>query len=339
MGLKRVVNKADRGLERVRHLGRALRRLQELSAVVNRSESVRSSDVLLFCTLRNERARLPYFLSYYRQLGISHFFFVDNASDDGSAEFLCDQQDCSVWTTPASYKRARYGMDWINALLTRFAHRHWVLVVDVDEFFVYPYMETRPLPALTDWLAGCRHASFGTLLLDMYAATPIADTPYVEGTDPFETLAWFDAANYSFDRNGKYRDLWIQGGPRQRVFFPDEPAHGPALNKVPLVHWKRGWVYRSSTHTLMPRGLNKVYETRGGERACGVLLHAKFMKTFSDKAAEERARKQHYAASREYRVYNDRMGEALTLKTPASTRYRGWRQLEHMGLISSGSWA
>ena len=123
------------------------------------------------------------------------------------------------------------------------------------------------------------------------------------------------------------------------MFFREDPESAPALNKVPLAHWKFGMVYRSSTHTLMPRGLNQVYNETGGERACGALLHAKFLDLFGAKAAEEIRRGQHYAGSREYRIYDEKMTDGLAMWTPCSTRYKDWRQLEELGLLSSGSWA
>ena len=55
-----------------------------MTAIANRTGAIRSDSILLLCTLRNERIRLPYFLRYYRDLGINHFLFVDNGSDDGS---------------------------------------------------------------------------------------------------------------------------------------------------------------------------------------------------------------------------------------------------------------
>ncbi|NNU78976.1 glycosyltransferase family 2 protein [Halovulum dunhuangense] len=339
MGVVRRVNRLRLCAERVALFLLGLNSLRDLAPVRDRTGRIRPRDTLLFCTLRNERIRLPHFLDYYRKLGVQHFLFVDNGSSDGTGDYLAGQADVSVWRTSASYKRARYGMDWMNGLLNRHGRGHWCLTVDADEFFVYPHMHTRPLQALTEWLDGCHRRSFGTMLLDMYADRPIAETRYQEGQDPFEILSWFDAANYSVDRNGKYRDLWIQGGPRQRVFFADRPELGPALNKVPLVNWRFGMVYRSSTHNLLPRGLNQVYDDRGGERACGVLLHAKFLDLFGAKAREEIARGQHYAASREYRVYEDKLTQGLSMWTPASTRYRDWRQLEDLGLLSSGSWA
>src|SRR5690606_4966848 len=131
-------------LRRKRLLGRAMLRSRDLRPVALRNDAVRSGGILLFCTLRNERIRLPWFLSYYRDLGISHFFFVDNDSDDGSRDYLAGQPDVSLWTTKASYKNSRFGMDWLTALLRRYGHGHWCLTVDVDEFLIYPFCETRP---------------------------------------------------------------------------------------------------------------------------------------------------------------------------------------------------
>lgn len=326
-------------LARKRWRLRALRKGRDLAVVVDRSDLVRRGDVLLFCTLRNERIRLPYFLRYYRDLGVRHFFFVDNGSDDGSRDYLQAQPDASVWTTTASYKRARFGVDWLNALQMRHAHGHWTLVVDPDEFFVYPFCDTRPIPALTDWLDACSIRSFGAMLLDMYPKGPISAQPYREGQDPIEIACWFDAGNYMVTRNERFGNLWIQGGPRARVFFPDAPQDAPALNKVPLVKWHRDYVYVSSTHMLLPRSLNRVYDEWGGEKTSGCLLHAKFLHMFAAKAQEETGRRQHYGASREYLAYEAGLAQMDDLWCKWSEKYINWRQLEILGLMSKGNWA
>ena len=90
---------------------------------------------------------------------------------------------------------------------------------------------------------------------------------------------------------------------------------------------------------LLPRGLNRVYDEWGGEKPAGALMHAKFLDTFADKAREEMQRRQHYAASREYAVYEARLRDERDLWCAGSARFEGWRQLEEMGLISPGSWA
>jgi hypothetical protein len=326
-------------LKRRHALFRAFRKRHELESVTDRTRAIAPGDVLAFSTLRNERLRLPYFLKYYRAMGITHFLMVDNGSDDGSSAYLEAQPDVSLWSTTASYKAARFGVDWLNWLAARHGHDHWALTVDVDEFFVYPFCDTRPIQALTDWLDTSGMRAFGAMLLDMYPKGPLAEHPYAEGQDPFEIAAWFDSGNYTVSRNARMGNLWIQGGPRARMFFADTPGQAPALNKIPLVRWDRRFAYVSSTHALLPRGLNLVYDELGGEKASGCLLHAKFLDTLGAKAAEELQRRQHYADSREYRAYARELKDSPDLWCKWSEKFINWRQLEILGLMSKGNWA
>ncbi len=323
--------------QRRRRRLRAVRKGRQLLEIRNRSARCGKNDIFLFATVHNENGRLPYFLNYYRNIGVQHFFIIDNNSDDGSREFLLQQPDVSIWHTTESYKRANFGMDWINNLLRKYARGHWSVVVDVDEFLIYPYCDTRPLAALTDWLDASGVQSFGAMLLDMYPNGPLHEQRYFKGQNPFEVLTHFDAGNYSQRLNEKYGNLWIQGGPRQRVFFQSNPGQAPALNKIPLIKWKRGNVFVSSTHTLLPRGLNKTYEDWGGEKISGLLLHAKFLPDIQQKAVRELRRKQHYAGGREYRAYGG-VTEGSALHHEHSTPYTGWRDLEDRGLMSVGGW-
>jgi len=192
----------------------------------------------------------------------------------------------------------------------KYAHGHWALTVDPDEFLIYPFCDTRPLRALTDWLDASSIKSFSAMLLDMYPKGKLSDQPYQPGQDPLEIACWFDSGNYTISRNSRFGNLWIQGGPRSRVFFPDAPEKAPALNKTPLVKWDKRYVYASSTHMLLPRGLNLVYDEWGGEKA-----------------------------SVEYKAYAARMENEPQLWCKWSEKYINWRQLEILGLMSKGNWA
>jgi len=326
-------------LRRKRAKVRAFRKHFSLRPVSDRTVQIRPGDVLLFSTLRDEYVRLPYFLQYYRDLGIAHFLIVDNDSSDGGTEYLARQPDVSLWTTKASYKRSRFGVDWLNWLQSRHGHGHWTLVVDPDEFLVYPFCDTRPIRALTDWLDSSAVKSFGAMLLDMYPKGRLDAVPYRAGQNPMEIAAWFDPGNYMIAKNRLYGNLWIQGGPRARVFFADRPKKAPALNKTPLVRWDRRYAYDSSTHMLLPRGLNLTYDAWGGEKASGILLHAKFLDTFTAKAEEELRRGQHYSGSVEYKAYAAHVRENPELWCKWSEKYINWRQLEILGLMSKGNWA
>lgn len=334
-----AIEKYGLRLERKRRLIRAFRRgRQDLRPVHDRTRCIKRNDILLFATIRNEAIRLPFFLDYYRELGVDHFIFVDNGSSDRGAAYLAEQPDISIWHSDASYKRAGYGVHWVNHLMGKYARGHWCLVVDVDEFFVYPHCDTRPLRALTDWLDAGKIRSFGTMLLDLYPDKAIEKTAYAAGENPIQSAPFFDSGNYMTTLNKRYENLWIQGGSRQRVFFPDKPQNGPALNKIPLVKWSKGNVFVSSTHTLLPRSLNRVYDRKGGQNVCGILLHTKFLEMFDAKVREEGARKQHYAASREYEIYLQKQKTQLAFFTPHSLKYQGWQQLEKLGLMHRAGW-
>lgn len=324
--------------KRRRLLLRALRKRHQLDRVIDRTGQVEPDQILLFATLRNEVERLPFFLAHYRRLGVQHFFFVDNASTDGTTALLREQPDVSLWSSASSYKLSRFGMDWLTALMMRHGHGHWCVTVDADELLIYPHWETRPLPALTQWLDGQGRASFGAMMLDLYPKGPVDQAGYQPGQDPTDVLNWFDSGNYVMRRQEPLRNLWIQGGVRARCFFSADPRRAPTLGKLPLVKWNRRFAWVSSTHSILPRRLNETYDQTGAEETSGLLLHTKFLNSIVVKSAEEQGRQQHFANSTLYDSYYKALQQAPDLWCTRSTRYQGWRHLEALGLMSRGGW-
>lgn len=323
---------------RQRLLWRAWRKRGELAPVRDQTAQIGAGEVLCFLCVRNEAFRLPHFLRHHRALGVQHFLTVDNASTDGTTELLRDQPDVSLWQTSASYKSSRFGMDWLTWLMMRHGHGHWCLTLDADELLIYPYWQTRPLPALTGWLEAQGRDSLGALTVDMYPEGPVSEGQTGPEDDPIRHLAWFDAGNYLTQVQPRMRNLWVQGGARARVFFADQPRRAPTLNKTPLVLWHWRYAYVNSTHALLPPRLNEVYATDGGELTSGVLLHTKFLPGITERSAEEKARGEHFGNAAQYAAYYDHLSANPVLHTQASTRYIGWRQLEALGLMSRGGW-
>ncbi|MEM8840795.1 MAG: glycosyltransferase family 2 protein [Pseudomonadota bacterium] len=333
---RRQETRLSRGVERRRLRLRAWRHGRALDLVQDNLARMDEGPVLI-STIRNEAVRLPYFLRYYRELGVAHFLIVDNGSTDATRALLTGAPDVSIWQTQASYRASNFGADWVNHLLSRYCVDRWILCVDPDELLIYPYCDTRGLPALTRWLDQNGRVSLGALMLDMYGAGPASATPYGAGEDPLLAAPWFDAGNYLSERHIRYHNLWIQGGPRQRVVFAEDPENAPALNKTPLVKWGAGTVFVTSTHNLLPQRYNHNYARDGGAWTSGALLHFKFLDTLSGKVAEEMHRKEHYLAGAEYRTYADR-GLDQSFWTRHSSRYEGWQQLAALGVIARGGW-
>ncbi len=323
-----------RRLIRKRLLWRAFRKRRELSIVADNLRAIRSSDVLCFTTVRNESARLPFFLEHYRALGVGHFFIVDNGSEDGSADLLRNQQDVTLYRTTASYRASRFGVDWLNWLKWRYANGHWCVVADADELLIYPDWQTRGLGELTNQLQGKGHRMMGALMLDLYPKGPPDAQDYAPGQDPTEVLRWFDAFGYWAQRQRKLGNLWVQGGPRARLFFADRPEKSPTLNKIPLVYWKRGYAFVNSTHSALPSHLNDVWTAP----ISGVLLHTKFLNGVAERARLEQQRDEHFQVGAAYADYYEALTRNPDFWFDGSVAYTGWQQLVDLGLMQDPNW-
>lgn len=309
--------------------GRRLRIVQDNTAIIG------AQDILLFCTLRNELTRIPFFIQYYRDLGVDHFLFVDNGSTDGFQDYVKGMADVSVWYTDDSYRASNFGMHWLNFLLDRYGSNHWCLTCDPDEFLVYPRNESRNLHELARHLQQTGKKSLFALMLDMYD-TDIVSADYHSGTRPWEVCPYFDQSGYTAKLDPWLQNIHVQGGVRQRVFYSEEVSKAPALNKVPLVKWRGYYSYLSSMHCLLPRSPNKVYSAHD---VTGCLLHFKFISLIAEKSEEEMNRGEHYDNSSEYRKYHNAVGASQHLHDPGvSVSYDGWQQLVKLGLMSPAEW-
>jgi hypothetical protein len=338
-GAKRIAGSAGRSVaqyqEHRKCLREASRHRKDLKLVQDNLRSIGAEDVILVCCLRNELIRLPFFLDYYRDLGVDHFLLIDNDSTDGFMDWIRTFDDCSVWNTKASYLGSNFGMHWCNYVLSRYGNGHLCLTVDPDEFLVYPHMTTRNLKDLGIYLRDDERTSMHVVMLDAYGEGALSEALYSAGDNPFEICPYFDRDGY-IQRPGINDSTWIQGGPRMRAFARETPQLAPALNKMPLVWWKPQFCYRSSMHDGFPVSLNRAH-IPGEVSITGCLFHFKLMSLLIEKATEEIDRKQHYAGSREYRSYLD--SEQVRFHEPGiSLRYESAEQLIELGLMSAGSW-
>ena len=316
---------------------RAHRASDTLIPVYDRTGAIKPGARILMTMGRDENARIPYFLDYYRKIGIDHFLIVDNESVEPMAEILMDQADVSLWHTKASYAGSRFGVDWMNALLGRYAVGHWTLTVDLDEFFVYPFMESRSYNELISYLTDAEKKSFFTILVDMYPKGPIADAHVPTGENPLSYAPYFDRLGY-YSMRGGHEDSYVRGGPRLRAFCTEDYTMAPALNKTPLIQWHSRFVYRLSTHVAYPTMLNHAHKKF--QEPTGALLHFKFVSSFREKIDHAILHKNHYNNSSEYQRYWDQLksSEKYTLHSPVSAKYESSESLIRANIMTSGCW-
>jgi len=279
-------------------------------------------EIRIFTAIRNEMQRLPWFLEYYRSLGVNRFFFVDNDSTDGSRAFLLEQPDVHVFWTDGSYAEAYSGMRWINQLVRGYGKSGWISYVDVDEALVFPGIETAGLRGLTDYMAANDQEALRAFMLDMFAehATRQNET---EATDFVRAYPFFDSQiDMHATTNCPY--VFVRGGTR-RAF-----GWGENLTKTPLVRGGRDISYLMSSHVISPARVSDV---------SAVLLHYKLSGNFLDAVQDDIANNTRMSACLRRHVHYARRLQSqdgnMQFTNAFTKRYSGSEQLVSLGLMSA----
>lgn len=296
---------------------------------LNGEPDIENDDILVVGCVRNERLRLPWFLTHHRRLGVNKFLLIDNASDDGTIEYLLDQSDVAVFSTSERYSESNCGVKWLNTVLHAHAVGHWTLVLDADELFTFPGFETTGLARFVAYLSQDGIEAVVAPMLDMYPEEPIAETSYRAGESLIEACPFFDVKGYTLANIAKGGlKVLHRGGPRHRIFWQgyDRAYPSPVLTKIPLIRWRKDFMLEASTHILRNAKLAGV---------TGLLLHFKFLQDFVENACKEAERQEHFAGARQYSAYASVLSAnpKLSALWEGSVRYQHSTQLLDMGLM------
>jgi hypothetical protein len=318
------------------HLQRRLRAGQ-LRLMVDGLTALKAARWIVISPIRNDADRLPFFLQHYRSMGLQHFIFVDNMSEDNLYEVVRQQPDVTVFRAEGDFKKARFGMDWINTILSRHCAGKWCLHVDTDEFLVTPNINDADtgdtgIEGLTRRLEAHGQHALNCVMVDMYSNRPIEENLCAVGQDPLSVCPLFDATGYHRHFDPVFGMDWIKGGVRGRLFFSDI-LDGPALNKTPLVLWRKHYAFVHCAHQLWPPAAHGL-PRRDPAAVTGALLHFKFLAQFQDKIREEAIRQQHTG---EYKHYQRAEQPGFRIPCYGSTvTYRSVADLESCGLVQRG---
>lgn len=272
--------------------------------------------------VHDETYFLPAFFAHYRGLGVSRFVVLDDASTDGTRDFLLAQPDCMLVTSDVRYfepvdgRRAIYA--WRQGLLDRFCRDQWTFMVDADEFVALPAGVSGP--AATADLARRGSDSVWGVMLDVYPR----DTAAIRSDRAFALDDdWhFDGGRHLWVRPGRRRPVALYKGARARLMAEngiDEAGKGRwrglagrlglggllKLNqqsKVPLMRWTEGHSFDGSHRVTPPPAVADILP----------ILHFKFTGDLGRKIAYALETRGYAGGSRQYELMArllDRMDE------------------------------
>jgi hypothetical protein len=302
---------------------RAVHNASALPVARTFSYDAERDQVLCFCCVFNGVEFVEWFLDYYRTLGVDHFFFVDNASTDGTTEHLAAQDDVSLFIAEGSFKDSAHGVYWINDLMKSYALGKWSFFVDMDEAFVYPMMDQgRSLGDLLNYFDEQGYECTPSLMLDMFSDQGDGGS--------FADNCYFDNSYLTFpSERAPYKTT--QGGFRTRM-----TGRNMLITKSPLVKVKTSFSYIENNHFhthLNPSDIT----------TC--VLHYKFVGAVSDRIEEALTRKEHFLGATFYKDLkraihtSDDNSNDVFCQGPDTLRYGSAQDLVEVGVIeTSPAW-
>lgn len=249
---------------------------------------------VVIVTVFNEQRLLPFFFEHYKKLGCDSFIVIDNNSTDRSVE-IAEQHGAYVFKTRDNYKDSGAGVSWQKSILDEFCVDKWALILDADEFLMFPMCEEVSLPRFLRIIEKFGGDAVWTAMVDMYPDGAVLD---MDGPnmDPLQRCRYCDIENYRVSARRTAPLLEVRGGVRERVFYGGERDNSsPPLKKTPILKWRLGNDFTHATHAfLYPPHLTAIST---------ILLHFKFGADFAEKAKIELERGQRWGGGEQYRRY------------------------------------
>lgn len=318
-----------------------------------------------FSVMRNEMYFLPAYFHHYRSLGVKQFVILDDKSTDGTREFLTQQKDCVVLSSPFRFgdmmypsvagKGIRAGQVLKGAIADRFLRNQLVIHSDADEFLVLP--EGITIEAAANMMS---HEDVNCVLssiVEMYPKSILDicsnSVPPHSIADLLEIAPYFDAAplvnvraetpllrkigtsatNRLFSLHNIFdgRESTRQRSRWRKLLLQDKP-NSSVTEKVNLFHLRGETRLLGSNYSSTPCSTSLLF----------ALLHFKFTPDLARRiraATTELSHAGNSAKYFKYRLLFERMQQSglMSFLGPNSVQWESVSDLEAAGLCFSAS--
>lgn len=150
-------------------------------------------ELVVACLVRDGRPYLKSFVEHYFSLGVKHIVFMDNGSTDGTVEALKGYDNVTILQTELPFKE--YKNPLRRYLVTRFGRDRWILYVDIDELFDYPYSDVASLGSFLKYLTRNSYTAVVAQMLDMFPEGPVSKAANVKDEPLKERHRFYDVSD------------------------------------------------------------------------------------------------------------------------------------------------
>lgn len=169
---RRVISKLDRSAK----LATAKARVRLSSRHLSGSPRVtlREDEVALVCMLKNGSYYLDGLLEHHRKIGIRHFLFIDNGSEDDTVDRLANHADVTVISNHLPVRK--YESLLRADIARRLIKGGWLLFVDSDELIEMMNGDGR---SISDYARYCNENGYDAVVgqcLDLFPMASLVET-------------------------------------------------------------------------------------------------------------------------------------------------------------------
>lgn len=304
------------------------RRLESSLEVLRlRADAERRPDRCVVVTVvRDGQTWIEPWLEHYLELGADEIVVLDNGSIDRTVEVALAQPRATVLRSRLPFRA--YNSVFKRFLVERFGEGRWCLLVDVDEFFDYPFSGELPFPRFLEYLNSRGYTAVMATMLDLFADGPSHTWP-AGGRELLERCVWYDPSSLVPSRHWRLqlrnrfadRDMpFYRGGVMYQAFGVRAVA-----TKFPLIYYRRGGRLDLRRHGHFCRGAHVA-------DVSAVLLHYRCDRRLVERLREQFDRGPHFAALAR-KAGEAGTGGDLVLRRPSARRLEHVDQLVDDGLL------
>lgn len=256
-------------------------------------------DVVVVCLVRDGQPWIRDFLKHHFSLGVKHVVFMDNGSTDGTVDIAAEYDAVTVLRILLPFKTHKQAAKRYAS--RRFGKGSWVLCVDIDELFEYPYSDVVGLNALIEYLKRKSYTAVATQTLDMFPENSLfnaaedADLPLRE-VHRFYDLSNIRREEYVGSRRradnviSNYKIQILRDGIQNTI-----SGHPMILTRHPLI-------FMDERIKPMTHNGHWVDKARIADFT-GVIFHYKFLSSFHQRAVQYAEEGGHGGDSIKYKRY------------------------------------
>jgi len=264
-----------------------------------------SKDVIVLCIMKNAEFYMNSFLDYYlNTLKVKHIYFLDNGSTDNTIPIIRDHSQGKVTVLQTLLPFKIFRKHFREYLLDKFGKNKWCLVLDIDEFFDFPFAHVVGLNGLIAYLSKNNYTTVVTQMLDMFPKGDILNIKDEEYSSFLNSHRYYDISSIRKERywnkrlNNTIENRAIRlhfGGIRKKTFDLDSVL----LSKHTLIYYTDKMEY-AHIHWVKNAKVADI---------SAVIFHYKFHDKFLEHVKEAVKQEHYHDGSKEYKSYLNKINK------------------------------